>query len=192
MKYREGKPIEVTIAEITPEGKVINERPARSFHAAMINVFEYILNGSGNLSTTPDIGNVARGLRLASSSYPSMGTIAAAADTTRGIVIGTDSTAIDKLGYALGALIPHATVNYGAMSQGTSSNNATDRFLDITRGFTNVSGGDVTVEEVGLYLDWKREPDGLDATWMLDRTLYNKVLAASESMTLRYRVTTET
>jgi hypothetical protein len=95
------------------------------------DVFRYFANGA--------TGNVL------------MRVVAGAATVNTGIIIGTGSTAPTISDYKIETIIPHATMNYSAQTYGSPAADATTSQWTITRNFTNVSGGDVTVEEVALY-----------------------------------------
>ena len=81
---------------------------------------------------------------------------AAAADATRGIVVGTGSDAEDFEDYALGSQISNGTgagqLSYIASEVYSVSTLATTKKAELVRYFNNNSGGAITVNEVGLYL----------------------------------------
>jgi hypothetical protein len=81
---------------------------------------------------------------------------AAAADTTRGIVVGTGSDPEDFDDYALGSQIANGTgaglLSYIASEVYTISTVGTVKKNELVRYFNNNSGGAITVNEVGLYL----------------------------------------
>ncbi|MFA5377992.1 MAG: hypothetical protein WC455_19735 [Dehalococcoidia bacterium] len=106
----------------------------------------------GNLGTvlsTLDITNTARDvIHVEHFEFVCLG---AAASVTSGIIIGTGVTAPTITDYKIETIIPHATMNYGAQTFGNPTADATTSQLTITRNFANVSGGDVTVNEIALY-----------------------------------------
>ena len=69
-----------------------------------------------------------------------------------GIVIGTGTTAPAIDDYKLESQIPHATMNHGAVTFGLPTSDANTSHFTITRDFSNVSGGAITVNEIGLYV----------------------------------------
>jgi len=77
--------------------------------------------------------------------------LAGAASVLFGIIIGTGVTAPDITDDSIETLIAHATMNYGAVTFGLPSSDATTSQLTITRNFSNVSGGAVVVNEIALY-----------------------------------------
>ncbi len=96
-----------------------------------------------------DTGNTLRNCYNYGTTYMSANGLAAA--ITHGIVIGTDNTAPTINDYQLGAIIAHATMNYSAMTFGAVADDGATAQFRLTRDFANVSGGAVTVEEVGVY-----------------------------------------
>jgi hypothetical protein len=75
--------------------------------------------------------------------------------TTRGIVAGISDTPVTKDDYKLGSQISHGSstgqLTYGAMSWDAPATYATGYLIRGIRVFTNNSGGDVTVKEIGCY-----------------------------------------
>jgi len=69
---------------------------------------------------------------------------------TWGILIGTGNTAPTINDYSLQSKIAHATMNHGAVTWGLPASDASTSQFTITRDFSNVSGGAVTVNEIGL------------------------------------------
>lgn len=76
---------------------------------------------------------------------------AAAALVTNGIIIGTGVTGVDITDYKIETLIAHATMNYSIQGFAVPAADATTSQMTLTRNFSNVSGGDVTVNEIALY-----------------------------------------
>ncbi|WP_103908351.1 hypothetical protein, partial [Dehalococcoides mccartyi] len=81
---------------------------------------------------------------------------AAAADTTRGIVVGTGIDPEDFEDYELGSQIANGTgagqLSYIASEVYAVSTVGTVKKTELVRYFNNNSGGAITVNEVGLYL----------------------------------------
>jgi hypothetical protein len=75
---------------------------------------------------------------------------------THGIVVGSNNAAVDISQYALGVLITHGVgagqLQYGATSFSQPASDATTSQFTIIRAFGNGSGGDVTINELGLYV----------------------------------------
>jgi len=72
-----------------------------------------------------------------------------------GIVVGSDNTAATPSDYALGTRIVHGvgagTLLYGGCEVANPAFSDPNGEMIIRRFFTNVSGGNVTVEEMGIY-----------------------------------------
>jgi hypothetical protein len=84
-----------------------------------------------------------------------------AGTVTRGPMVGTDDGTIYPLAidnYHLGALIGHGTgagqLSYGATTVNSPTVSGIYYSVDITRQFTNSSGGDITIEELALANYW--------------------------------------
>ncbi len=78
---------------------------------------------------------------------------AAAAADDYGLIIGTDDGTILPIAVdnsALGAQIAEADMAHGAMTVNVFTQAGDDASVSLTRTFTNVSGGDITVSEYGL------------------------------------------
>jgi hypothetical protein len=104
-----------------------------------------------------DTGNVLRGLFGNTIYHWSVGAIAA--DINYGLVVGTDATAPTINDYKLGTIILHDAapptpnrLQYGAVSFGAPSADATTSQFTVTRNFANASGGAITVNEIGMYV----------------------------------------
>lgn len=102
-----------------------------------------------------DTGSVTRTIRTATSAESHMRTLAAAAENTFGLMVGTGSTAVTMTDRALDTKIVHGTSS-GQMEHGASTHSAPQQSGDDaswtqTRVFTNSSGGSITVAETGIY-----------------------------------------
>jgi len=75
---------------------------------------------------------------------------------TFGIIVGTGAVAVDIDDHVLGTPIAHGAaptqLQYGAVTFGAPASDATTSQFTVTRNFANNSGGDITVNEVGLYV----------------------------------------
>jgi len=75
---------------------------------------------------------------------------------TRGIIVGTGTTAPTIDDFALGTPIDHGVaagdLQYSAVSFGAPASDATTSQFTITRDFANASGGAITVNEIALYV----------------------------------------
>jgi len=107
--------------------------------------------------------------------------------TLYGIVVGTGTTAVALDDYALETLIAHGNgagqLSYSTMSVDTSVTNITSQvYILISRTFTNNSGGDINVTEVGLYAKVQ--------TYYacFDRTLSSNSILNGNSATCSYKI----
>jgi len=79
---------------------------------------------------------------------------------THGIIVGTGTTAPTIDDYVIETIIDHdaapptvGDLQYGAVTFGAPSSDATTSQFTITRNFANASGGAITVNEVALYVE---------------------------------------
>jgi hypothetical protein len=74
-----------------------------------------------------------------------------------GIIVGTGNTAPTVTDYKIETLIAHGAgagqLQYGAVTFGAPASDATTSQYTITRNFANASGGGITVNEIGLYVN---------------------------------------
>jgi hypothetical protein len=133
-------------------GEVIEKRTlkSKSFVRQMLELLAVRFMCSPALAPVNirDTGNIVRAIYDSAYSFD---TTAAATVVTHGIIIGTDGTPPTINDYKIGVIIPHATMNYSAMTYGAPAADATTSQMTCTRNFANVSGGPVTVNEIALY-----------------------------------------
>ena len=100
-----------------------------------------------------DVGNVLRAIAFSGLTFA---TDAAANDDTYGIMVGTGTTAPTINDYVMETPIADGVgagqLQYGGVTYGLPTSSATESHFTITRDFSNASGGDITVEEIGLYV----------------------------------------
>jgi hypothetical protein len=133
--------------------KVVKKLPKRKSHSfvkafsqALLNLFGFVavvIKDTGNTNRTSDY----RGGYQYDASAP-------ATNQTYGVVVGSSDTAESINDYTLGTKIGHGInagqLQYSAVAIGAPSWDATSNYFVITRIFTNGSGGDVTVKEIGI------------------------------------------
>ena len=87
---------------------------------------------------------------------------AGAGVVTYGPVVGTGAVAPTINDYHLGTIIAHGVgagqLQYSAVTFGAPASDATTSQFTITRNFANGSGGAITVNEIGLYIQGYRDP----------------------------------
>ena len=100
-----------------------------------------------------DTGNVLRAIAFSGLTFATNG---AANDDTYGVMVGTGNTAPTITDYALETKIDDGVaageMQYGGVTYGLPTASATESHFTITRDFSNASGGDITVEEIGIYV----------------------------------------
>ena len=100
-----------------------------------------------------DVGNILRAIAFSGLTFATNG---AANDDTYGVMVGTGNTAPTITDYALETKIDDGVaageMQYGGVTYGLPTASATESHFTITRDFSNASGGDITVEEIGIYV----------------------------------------
>ena len=132
-----------------------------------------------------DTGNT---LRLLNTSQSMMTVDAAAISDLYGILVGTGTNAVTVLDYALQTKIAHGTgagqLSYGACTVSADViEDGSDVYFLIQRIFTNSSGGDITIKEVGI-----AAKDGGTQYFLYDRTLSEKTITNGSNATLTYKI----
>jgi hypothetical protein len=136
-----------------PKGRIVKrgKQPMKSWVKAWIQ-FLYVYWYNGN-TTIIDTSGVSRGV-APNATF----TLAAGAGvSTFGIVVGSSDTPVTRDDYKLGSQILHGSgtgqLMYGAMSFDAPTAYGTGYLLRVIRVFTNNSGADVTVKEIGVYVN---------------------------------------
>lgn len=136
------------------QGKLLRRfrRRSRSYLKAWNQLVYVQFGGIANYLIT-DNGGTARSVDQ--KAYNLMGT-GVAGYTTRGIVAGTDDTAVAIDDYALGALIAHGTgsgqLDYQAQTIAAPSEVGSSSQFSATRALVNSSGATITVKEIGIHV----------------------------------------
>ena len=140
--------------------KTIRERLSHSFVKAFMQMLEvataHQYNGGSTSPTIPDTGNTNRALALGLQQYYAyFALLGPVAINTYGIVVGTGTNAESVTDYALQTIIAHGNgagqLSYGVGAYVTSTVSGSDVLLVFNRTFTNGSGGDITINEIGMY-----------------------------------------
>lgn len=129
-----------------------------------------------------------------------MNCIAAAGETTGGIVIGTSNAAFDVVQYNLQALISHGAgagqMTYAAMSSPSEpSFSDPTLILSLTRDIANNSTASITVREIGLkgypvgYVAFSSSPVRYEILYLRD-IIPDTVVAAGQVLNVQYNLTT--
>lgn len=115
--------------------------------------------------------------------------IAASGTVTRGIVVGTGTTAVALTDYVLQTPIAHGTSS-GQLSYGTQNVptfptiSGSSCYFETNRSISNGSGSNITVNEVGLYVQFSSSYNV-----MIDHTLNTFTINNGTSATYTYRIT---
>lgn len=145
-----------------------------------------IWNGSAFQNVT-DTGNTPRAYCTSASANQVSRTDCPANSSTYGIVVGTDGTANTTTQKALNTQIAHGN-GAGQLAHGAStavaSAGTSPRYFTCSRTYTNNSGGDIVVLEVGIYVK-----DTFN-TWYFCfvRDVTNKTIANAASATATYTI----
>lgn len=134
-----------------------------------------------------DIGGSPRYIREGCRNFDCAGGVG---DLGRGVMVGTGATAPTIDDYRLEATIGHGSgagqLQYGGVTFGLPASDPTTSQFTITRDFANASGGDITVNEIGLYVvGW----DGGARYFMVIRDVIagGIVVPNGQTLTVNYR-----
>jgi hypothetical protein len=100
-----------------------------------------------------------------------------------GMVIGSDATPVSMSDYKLGAQIT-TNVDHSAVTVSMEYPDANTARVVISRTFTNNTGANVVIQEVGLYA----KLGGTTYNFCIDRSLYSLLLPAGEAVVITYRI----
>jgi hypothetical protein len=175
------------------DGKTISKTKSKS--NSLLKAFADILYSSmaaTNLAAVYDIGNTSQ--TIFNTSYPMYAfwtVVSAIGNTSIGIVVGTGSNAVTLTDHALQTLIAHGNgsgqLYYSANSVITPITSGGTRSFQIQRTFTNNSGSDITINEIGLYMQFMNSGNGY-CYFCIDRTLNTKTLSNATTGTVTYKI----
>jgi hypothetical protein len=172
----------VTITlEVRKGSKVLLRKHVRSFVRQFIDVMRIHMSQTAAEVKCTD-GNL--NLMPASSSHFKVN--AAAGDASFGVQVGTGTNPVSISDYKLQTPISHGTgsgqLQYGAVSVGAVAVIPPSAEFTIARTFTNLSGADITVKEVGLTAKYDVYP------YLLERTLLEFAIPNGENRTVTYKI----
>ena len=169
-------------------GRLISEteHEANSLVKAFINHLVYGFNTLVNQQTA-DTSGTNRTLNSLSSGFSVMAT---ATTSTYGILLGTSNQAVSLNDNALITPIIHGivagTLQYGATTMDAApTTDGSSRYIQIYRTFTNSSGGNITVNEVGLVI----QSQSSNYKFLFDRSLSTNTINNGNAATLTYKIT---
>ena len=115
------------------------------------------------------------------------GAAAGEGDTGRHIVVGTGTADPTRLDHALEAKIAHGTGS-GQLYYGVGSFDIGDDYIELRRTFTNNSGADITINEIGILVYAYDADAGTLKRALIARSLYTITVPDGGSVTLYYRI----
>jgi len=155
-----GATIELIVKD--KNGKITDHRGpmrSRSFTRQFLELLwiQALQIPENSLYQVRDTGNVLRAICESAKTFTCDAGIGV---VTLGIIVGTGNTAPTIDDYVIETPIPHDAVpptagalQYGAVAFGAPASDATTSRFTITRDFSNNSGGAITVNEIGLYVE---------------------------------------
>lgn len=174
--------VEVRATITDGSGKIVKRYPWTRANSLIKQFIQDMMAHMSQVAQTVlDITNVARTCAVSGSGIDCA---AAAALTTKGIVIGTGTNAVAMTDYALQTQVT-ANIDHGSMSIGLENPDANTWRVALQRAFVNNTGGTLSIKEVGLYA----LISGLTFSMCIDRTLYSVDVASGLTLTLTYRIT---
>jgi len=138
------------VTEETPDGQVLDmtEQEIDSYVENFLNLGSAVW-GNQQVSGVTDTGGSTRTLASGGNANRVWNANGAQGSTDHGIQIGDDGTTETVTDTALGNQLTTG-ISYGATTISPASVAAPNATLDITRTFTNNTGGSVTIREVGV------------------------------------------
>jgi len=170
------------------KGKVLKrlKRKAHSFVGNFIRCLA-VQFASGEEAIT-DTGGITRNPWA---NYLNLKANAGSGDDNFGIQVGTGTNAVSINDNALLTKITHGTgsgqLQYGAVTFGATSCDASKCECTITRDFANGSGGDITVNELGLVLQMY---DGDTQNYLVARDVVSGGISVpnGQTLTVNYKI----
>ena len=126
---------------------------------------------------------------LYSQSYPVFSFRAGAGNTNYGILFGNGTKSVELSDYCLDSKIGHGTSAGQLSYQDTilEHSSASDRsYLIVSRSADNVSGGDITVSEVGLAFN-ERDADAGSLFFLILRDILDPAMTVANTQTITAR-----
>jgi len=169
--------------------KKIDEKFGKS-HSWTKQFIQLLMIPMGCMKVTgiTDTGNTSRDLFLYNTLLK---TDAGSGDDNYGILVGTGTDAESINDYALASKITDGTgagqLSYGATSFGSPNSDASNAWFTIERQFTNSSGGDITINEIGIA---SRSYDSAYRYFLIarDKLTSGEVVADGTSKTITYTI----
>lgn len=149
--------IEYEIIVKDRNGKIVGRRKGRNSLLTnfALGFFQYALGSSSGLVAVSgvDTSGAAGYIGATYSTGVMMPASASAGDDTYGILVGTGTNVVTPADYSLQTKIAHGTgagqLSYAGTSVLSPVTVGSTRYFDITRNFSNSSGADITINEIG-------------------------------------------
>lgn len=184
--------LRIKIERFDKTGKKIDtiEKPLNSYVQNFVDMLKIMWNANNNVTITATSGS-ANIFYCWGNSF-TFDAKALAADDTYGILVGTGTNAVAISNYALQTKVLHGDVtnklNYGAMSIGNPATVGTERHFTMARTLTNNSGADITIEEIGLALQFNTSSVGGRDKALIERSLLAYTIPSGQSATFTYTI----
>ena len=168
---------------ITQQG----QKKSESFVRQFIEAFFIYFSGQSDLLSVP-VKCTDNVTRYFYPTYPGLNVSAGVGADTWGIRIGTGSTAPTINDYNIQSGIAHAIMNHGAVTFGLPASDASLSQFTVTRDFSNVSGGAVTVNEIALIALLYKAQNGYAVMIIRDVITGGIAVPNGQTLTINYRV----
>jgi len=181
----------ITVSWTDKKGKVHKRtRVARSFVRSFIDLLYVKLTDLKIASGLLDIANAVQ-TSYTTQQPADMSCGGGTGNVSLGIIVGTSTQAVVVGDHDLITPIAHGTgsgqLSYGSTTFTDPVTSGGDRKFTISRTFTNGSGADITVNEVGLYAQ-HRTVAANPSYFCMDRTLNTFTVTNGTSKTVTYTI----
>lgn len=166
----------------TKDGRTFKKYPWKNANSLIKAFIQILMIQMSQAAQT--IKDTAGNSASHSVSAQALAVIAAINFTDRGIVIGTGTTPVTMTDWKLETQVI-ANVAHAAEIIALENPNAATWRINVSRIFTNNTGGVLSIKEVALYSD----DTGLGYTSCIDRTLYAVDVPNTYPITFQYRIT---
>lgn len=185
----------LTVKVIDKDGhtKSYSREESKSFVRNWTRFLYTQIKGNSNTASITDTSNASQTLvgRYNNNNKASVTVVAAATEESKGIVIGTGTTAAAKSDYAMETLIADGggagEMHYDAMSISETDTSSTDT-ITLERTMTNLSGGTINVTECGV-IAYSNDNGGVLRWYLILRDTFSaKAVANNEAIVISYDI----
>jgi hypothetical protein len=181
MTKRNGLIVEISSWEVDRFGNPPREKVWRRSNTLLRAFAQYLTVHMGQASQNIiDKTNTSRSQGINNQAFD---VTASAGITTKGILIGTGTSAVTRADYNLQTQVT-ASITHGAMSISVENPDVDTWRVLLERAFTNNTGAALNITEVGLMTQ-----SSIAYFYLLDRTLYNLTINNGAARTISYRIT---